>query len=240
MNCAEFELELNRVLDRRALDDLGALQLHTATCAGCRQSLEQSRWLMEAITVWRAAVPEVDLADAVALACSEEVDVRTESVVRPASVVTARLTESPFGTAVSTRRPWAVYSTLAALAASLLVAILLISDRPGAPTEPGNGAVVQEGSPSGGRTDEAELALLGQAGDAYGRIARSAAGALEEFAVIVIPGAGTTASRRQPVDSTEGRLSDGLPHQLQPIGRSLGDALDFLWEVGTPPADSRT
>jgi hypothetical protein len=240
MNCAEFDVELNRVLDRRTGEELAVLQPHAEQCADCRQALDRARGLLEAITAWRGAVPEVDLANAVVLACAE-VSPSPAAIENQSSKRSVQTAGSVVVTASSSRHQRrAIYATLVALSSMLLLAVYLLSSNPESPTIVEKTPGLPREAPANKPPVDPELALLDQAGDAYGRLAKSAAGALEEFAVIVIPGAGGAVPTVRTSDSADEPLLEGLQQQLQPVGRSLGNALDFLWEVGSSPADSRT
>jgi hypothetical protein len=77
--------------------------------------------------------------------------------------------------------------------------------------------------------------------DVYYDLAQKAAGALGEVAVYVMPG--SSPPPMAPSDAgPEGAAGwiDGVKHQLQPIGRSLDDAFDFLWEAGQSADSSKT
>jgi hypothetical protein len=143
---------------------------------------------------------------------------------------------------VGRRNRWTLVSVVAGLVALVAVSVYLPFGDPGPTSEPAADLTqVEPQTPAMGSTNLGvrEAALLNQAGAAYGTLARSAAGAIEEFAWIMIPGRPMSPADAEN-DPAEGRWIDGLQHQLQPIGKSLGDAFDFLWEVGRPPDDTRT
>lgn len=68
--------------------------------------------------------------------------------------------------------------------------------------------------------------------DAYYDLARKAAGALGMATVSLIPGAPPQMPPSDPLPESGDGWIDGLQQQLQPIGRSVGDAFDFLWQAG--------
>jgi len=77
------------------------------------------------------------------------------------------------------------------------------------------------------------VALPEAAGEVYYDLAQKAAGALGEVTVFVMPG--SSPPMMTPRDEGPERPTDwigGLQHRLQPIGRSLDDAFDFLWQAG--------
>jgi hypothetical protein len=76
-------------------------------------------------------------------------------------------------------------------------------------------------------------ALPEAARDVYYDLAQKAAGAIGEVTVFVMPG--SSPQMMAPTDHRPEARTDwigGLQHQLQPIGRSLDDAFDFLWQAG--------
>jgi hypothetical protein len=79
------------------------------------------------------------------------------------------------------------------------------------------------------------------AGDVYYDLAQRAAGALGEVTAFVMPDSSPPPMSPADVRPTAGAAGwiDGVKHQLRPIGRSLDDAFDFLWEAGQS-ADSST
>lgn len=73
----------------------------------------------------------------------------------------------------------------------------------------------------------------------YSSLVQMATSALSEATVLLMPG--TTGSRmpaleppgREPGTAAEAEgWIDGLQDQLRPVGRSLGNAFDFLWQAG--------
>jgi hypothetical protein len=83
--------------------------------------------------------------------------------------------------------------------------------------------------------------VLDQAQVAYHELAEKAAGALDEVAIMFV-------RPRSPGDRPDSlSLSvkgtgwiDGLQDQLKPVGRSLDDAFDFLWQAGQSADPSKT
>jgi hypothetical protein len=76
-------------------------------------------------------------------------------------------------------------------------------------------------------------ALPEAARDVYYDLAQKAAGAIGEVTVFVMPG--SSPQMMTPGDHRPEARTDwigGLQHQLRPIGRSLDDAFDFLWQAG--------
>src|SRR5947207_2270314 len=65
MNCTEFEERLQHALDEGRTLDAADLADHAAHCAACRTVWDEFRTLADAVVLWRAQVPQVDLADEV-------------------------------------------------------------------------------------------------------------------------------------------------------------------------------
>lgn len=76
----------------------------------------------------------------------------------------------------------------------------------------------------------------------YYVLAQKAVGALGEVAVLVLPAHPSKSPMPAP-EIPSARQSDwleGLQNQIQPIGRSLGDAFDFLWQAGESQDGTKT
>jgi hypothetical protein len=67
----------------------------------------------------------------------------------------------------------------------------------------------------------------------YYDLPHRAAGALDQITLFVLPGKTTPQMPTQepPAQGAPGWIND-FEHRLKPIGRSLGDAFDFLWRAG--------
>ena len=233
MTCIEFESVLQTCLDRGVFDEVvDELREHRETCGACRENWDQARLLADAIVVWREQTPEVDLVDATLSAhfASQAAPQAIESIpaVRPAA---------------PRSRPAAAIAALASLAALVVVSVLLARRDASAPpsiavtrtTEGHTGPAVDPAS----EDREERPVLLDQADATYGNLARTAAGAIEEFAWMMKP-APAIPPAADEAPATPRSWIDGMQRQLRPIGRSVGDTFDFLWEVGRPPDDNRT
>ena len=82
--------------------------------------------------------------------------------------------------------------------------------------------------------------VLDQAQVAYHDLAQKAAGALDEVAMFVRPLSQGNTPDSEPRSEKGTGWIDGLQHQLKPIGRSLDDAFDFLWQAGQLADPSKT
>lgn len=266
MTCIEFEALLQAFLDEGAFDDeVDGLRAHRETCAACRESWDRARLLADAIVAWREDLPDVDLVDSTLAAHfaafpeARTVDPGPEihrvvpSCVMPSRVMPSRV--NPNSAPKARRTIAAIVSALA-----LVVVAAVLTRKEGAAPEVAIGPKVTIGPEVaiGKRTKEtrqqsrAVPAALppaeepnerpDQADVAYGPLARTAAGAIEEFAWMMLP------ARPMPVgpndtDEESGSprsLLEGWQRQLRPIGQSVGDTFDFLREVGRAPDDRRT
>jgi hypothetical protein len=80
-----------------------------------------------------------------------------------------------------------------------------------------------------------ELALLDDAGKTYRHLASRAAGAIDDVAQFVSPGGNAPSAVENNSDSRPVWIEE-----LRPIGKSLADAFDFLWQAGAGEDGSRT
>lgn len=255
MNCADFESLLQQHLDRDLILNDEAFRAHSESCRSCRVAWDQARLLADAIGAWRDQLPDVDLVDAVIAAhdltraemprgiLSRGI-LAVTSVTHPEPVPQRSLPASATpGTSLPATKRQLRYLLTASVVAVLAGAAFLLLRNPLRTTEqePSIATHAQPDAPPAGTPaiGENEVALVHQATAAYDSLAQSAAGALEEFASIVIP-ARDAASAAPQKSAENDRWIDGLQDQLRPIGESLGDAFDFLWEAGQAPENSRT
>lgn len=255
MNCADFESLLQQQMDRDLILNDEPFRAHFQVCPSCRAAWDQARLLADAIGAWRDQVPDVDLVDAViaAHALSSVEHSRAELSRENLALATLpdRTPAAPCSVPASapnrasTRRAARQprYFLAASLVAVLVGTACLILNNPLRHSEPersiANHMPEWESSSGAVAVGEHEVALVNQATAAYDSLAQSAAGALEEFASIVIP-ARDAASVAPHKPAENERWIDGLQDQLRPIGESLGDAFDFLWEAGQAQENSRT
>jgi hypothetical protein len=247
MNCAEFEADIQRQLDARCVGDHDRLRAHRLACLACREVWEGAQLLSDAIAVWHDEIPEVDLVEAVVAAHSNRDSSARDAVANPGgggSVWRTQGGRRPVPDAINPARAKRGRKSSALLVAAVcLVALTAISwlvpsGDLKAPVmgERGMAAMalpVPTAAPPG------DVALLDQAGAAYDTLARSAVGAIEEFAWIVIP-IRMSPSANDEGDPAGGRWIEGLQDDWQPLREHLDEALDFLRDVGDERASSRT
>jgi hypothetical protein len=255
MNCADFESLLQQQMDRDLILNDEPFRAHFEGCPSCRAAWDQARLLADAIGAWRDQVPDVDLVDAVIAAhalssadlsraeLSHENLAPTTLSDRPTAPPCSAPASAPRGASARTPARQPRYFLAASLVAVLAGAACLVLNNPLRHSEPegsiANRTPVGEPSTKAVAFGENEVALVNQATAAYDSLAQSAAGALEEFASIVIPARDAAPVAPRKPEENE-RWIDGLQDQLRPIGESLGDAFDFLWEAGQAPENSRT
>lgn len=250
MNCAEFEFELQRRLDGRILQDDELLRAHRQICPACEESWDGVQILLDALPAWRAEVPDVDLVGAVVAAQMEHLSAEASNssdgrrvLSWPKLALCEYSVPDPSPKASIGRYRWGFLGVAASIAALLAVGLLKPVDD--GETVVGRSSalpqatvdIAKRGPAVPEAADREDVALLNQAGAAYGTLAKSAVGALEEFALIVIP---IRLSEASPQHREDDHWIDGLQQQLRPLQEGLGEAWDFLREVDETPAGSRT
>jgi len=244
--CTEFDRRLEAAIEERRLPE-AALREHAAGCERCRAAWEQYALLDEAITAWRAGVPDVDLTDSVLSRLAFD-----SQTTAPAATVAA----------VHSRRRARWIAVASASAAALLVALLLsplarVND---APEVAGNQPVLPATGPANSSTPEAaeplapvvavrpavdendddtELTLLVRdAGSAYLGLANGAAEAVAQGAML-LPAVALVSGDGVTVDEAPASWVDQFRRDLTPIGRNIENALEFLFDAvpaEPPPA----
>jgi hypothetical protein len=236
---------------------------HAGECEICRALYERFQFLDDCLDIWREQIPDVDLTEAVIAAhrrhSTEAEPMRAAQSPAAGGIPSARsshraLTQwggSGSGARVNRRRGlWLAVGSLVAIGAFALLVPRLARFVPHPVPEPdvaGAGAGRTENSAIAAKSDEQvkdsanELdPVLDQAQVAYHDLAQKAAGALDEVAMFVRP----LSQEDMPISEQRSEKGtgwiDGLQHQLKPIGRSLDDAFDFLWQAGQSADPSKT
>jgi hypothetical protein len=251
MNCSEFETQLDGQLTASHLGESRDLAEHAAHCAECRALWERYRLLAESIVAWRDQTPEADLAAAVVSSPEFMVDGRVpvpaRTTVAEASVAGPVVTHQAPTAARGRRGSW--LPATAGIAALVFLAITIEMVRPRQPAAlpvahdqsvRANPPVSQLRSdlasvPVPAATDDQHRAMTPVAADLtpYSSLAQMATSALGQATVRILPSAAALQPPASNPESTnaEGWI-DGLQDQLKPVGRSLGNAFDFLWQAG--------
>ncbi len=268
MNCTDFEKRLHEQFDPARLDVTGDLAEHARQCPRCRATVEGFHLLADALRLWRAQVPDVELAGAVVAAhradaaSADAADVAA-AVPGPAAGRSAPRSASVSTPAIVAGAPWPTgplgAKLVRRLAAGSVAALLLVAlwlsfprrdDRRAAPG-PQLAGTSKDGrvQPPPDRSPVSPApaavhpppAVPEPAQAPYYDLAWKAAGALGEVTAFVIPG--SPPPPMSPSDPRSGDREgwiDGLQHRLKPIGRSLDHAFDFLWEAGQSADGSNT
>jgi hypothetical protein len=251
MNCSEFETQLDGQLTASHLGESRDLAEHAAHCADCRALWERYRLLAESIVAWRDQTPEADLAAAVVSSPEFLVDGRVpvpaRTTVVEASVAGPVVTHQAPTAARGRRASW--LPAVAGLAALVFLAITIEMVRHHQPAAlpVANDQRVRAippvsllrndlaAAPVPGANDDYDREMTPVAADLapYSSLAQMATSALGQATVRILPGA---AAAQPPASKTESTPADGwidgLQDQLKPVGRSLGNAFDFLWQAG--------
>lgn len=255
MNCADFESRLNDEFDSANMRQAVDLAEHAAQCAACRATWDGFRLLSECVGAWRRETPDANLADAVVFALGQP----GEPLPQVSPIEARPSTESTrkWGPLSRTLTAAAAVFILASLAFVFRPARPLTqpdSQVPVAvlPEVPQGVADANEDRPREARHTKNLVATNGdsppQAAQSrspgpetdrvpYYDLAQRAAGALGQMAMLVLPAdaAPSTAGERHPAEPpAEGPLHwmDDFERELKPVGRSLGNAFDFLWRAG--------
>lgn len=224
MNCTEFEQSLNRAVESRSEADLRNLRDHAAGCALCRGLWHRFTLLQQAIPHWKADVPDVDLADSVILRVAAAEPVAVSS------------------TSKSFRERWATAMVVAA-AACMMAFVLWPAPVANNQPAPQNGAVAVE-QPRNVKPREApqtpvmasrpqlEDRAVRKGGDAIMVLAENAASTMVKTPMF-LPPAGAL-SLAEPEEGEEAPASSWIAEwsqDLQPIGREVGNAMNFLLDA---------
>ena len=238
MNCAEFDACVNEELDASRKQQATDLAEHAAQCASCRATWEGFRLLADCIGTWRRETPQTDLADAVVFALRQSAD-----PTPPISNIESRRST------ISKQRRRQRFLTMAITGvAALLIVVALIPvlrrDAPlntpvaRVPTVQGNSAIsdADRSNEDRGSTPQVVRRHAPQPETdrvPYYDLAQRAAGALGQMTMLVLPGETTpqNTAEEPPAEEPAGWMDD-FGQQLKPVGRSLGNAFDFLWQAG--------
>jgi len=259
MNCTDFERHLNDLFGAAGLPNVGDAPPHAAQCPRCRETWEQFRLLHEATDLWRKQTPEVDLSRAVvhslgsptsSLGAADQIDpspARTavaNARARPRAIERAAIVaRGPIQDDFSfrSRKLLAAFAAVALLFAFGLAWHVWRNEPSGGATALKANPLVnpppRELDPRPAERPGAEAELPDPA--AYRDLVQQATGALGDVTAFVIPVSNGGMPRGSEV-RTSADWIDGLRHQLRPIGRSLEDAFDFLWQAGESADRPRT
>jgi hypothetical protein len=248
---------MQECLDDGRLRESASSDAHRAQCPSCHEAWDRAGLLSDAIAAWRVDVPEVDFVDPVMarMTARSEIACVTDAAACQSgrhALSSGNVNRVPLAAVdgdrgfAAPRKGRTVFGVTAAAAAALVILSAWvyrprsIEETPSptiAESSPSKSASKEFESARGepGRGADAEVARLDRADGAWGSLARTAAVTFDEFAAAVVPATPSNAS-----DGMRERWLDGIEHRLKPIGKSLGDAFDFLWEAGKASDSSRT
>ncbi|MCH8827996.1 MAG: hypothetical protein IID45_00300 [Planctomycetes bacterium] len=255
MNCNTFERTLQEALEKRISADGEELRRHADACAECAGLLAENAVLAEAIPLWNARVPAVDLTDAVLTRWN---GMRRETVpvadrhADAGAIVSG--TSKPIETVVSAPRPAATSRSRIAFVAVVavflfLAAVPFLFERTSTP--PANGVSQQQtGSNSNARVNRRETRskkiivveqshddldhLIGDVGTAYLGLADEMRETFTDAAdLLPFPqfGKGEPQGEKTNGPSFPAALSADWSRGLKPIGRKVEQAFGFLLDA---------
>ncbi|MDB5385103.1 MAG: hypothetical protein JWM11_749 [Planctomycetaceae bacterium] len=239
MDCLEFENQLQDLLDRREDPRASALQLHASECVACGELLTGAATLLHGVHVWRKSLPAVQLVDRILSACDlinlGQIDVGSVVVehARPIDGGDVRVNRSVPEKVQPGIRAWGL---VAASAAALCFMFWSASAQKISQTGP-RGYASSRGLKS--KLDPIASAkpdlgtVLASAGKAYSHLAQETAVAAQDFALLM-PSSGFFRSAELPRAGVKAPASDSrglLPENIYPVGDSVENALQFLWQA---------
>lgn len=254
MNCADFESRVYDGFDASSLPQAADLAEHAAQCATCRATWEGMRLLSDCIGVWRQETPDVDLADPVIFALKH-----TAKLAPQISRVEAR---RPTISRQRLRRRSLVWAVAGAAALLIVLSLFLVPrpDAPGPKPVAQVPEVHRNSNTSQGDPRHQDLSAQDPVANdrldrnegsspqvtqrhppepeadrvPYYDLAQRAAGALGQMTMLVLPvDAGAHHPPDEPPDEgPPAGWMDDFERELKPVGRSLGNAFDFLWRAG--------
>lgn len=228
MDCLEFEAQLDAVLDQRLDPRIPALQEHAETCLACRESLNGAIRVLRGVKAWRKTVPAVNLVDQVELS-------NRASVTQQSRDVTVRKREErPLGGVFS----W----SLAAVTAAAICLMFWAAPFPNGSRSSQRG-VAKSGpvkpqaetlTPAPKHLEPANFEIvLASAEGAYSHLAEESVAVAQDFALLM-PSSGlfrATDSPSKATQSSPSSMNGLLPTNVYPVGDSVENALQFLWQA---------
>lgn len=252
MNCTEFEILLNEQFENRTLGEPPDVPLHRAECESCRALAESMQTLSDAIGCWRESTPEIDLGLPVVTRqlrnrlAATELPSGTRRESRQLIAPHAERALDSSGSSVSyraaaARTRWTLVASLASLAAILIVSSVPSFDDPDELAARRARQSVNLATHAAGRQHDQTMAPAAVATEElpYLTLGRQAG---EVLAGLFVPGSAST-GRMTPEGGTADENNSwlgGFQSQWEPVGESLGNALDFLWQAGDAHDSART
>jgi hypothetical protein len=256
MECREFEIELQDRLDLRQDPRSPALQAHAAGCEACATSLASAKLLLRGVAAWKMTLPTVELAARIA---SQLVTVESAAhIASPRDVASHVVSDRRSGPVYSGPFAWGLVTTSAAALCFMFCSTAFqpnsqsplrnLANRQSSKSKVSATAMatpnVMRNEPAANQKDvNPNLnTVLASAGQAYSHLALETAAVAEDFALLM-PAQGffrdSDPSRidKAAVPSNSNGL---LPETVYPVGDSVENALQYLWQAvpGTQKAAS--
>ena len=252
MNCDDLSNRFDEWLDSRQGDVPDELRAHLAGCDRCRCDWEACETLQQAIASWNAETLEIDLVDRVlrsiaaaqshdALPAAAASQAGDRGTVAPGPRLASLSAARPSQAAPTGTRSAAVVAIVATVL--LLVAVPTPTNRPRDAAIPSTVAANGAAGPAEpgrfpGKADTpalenaAVVTLVRDAGAVCATLASDVVLTLSDAALLVSsPQRPGIPSGSPPAAGSRNLWSRELPAELQPIGRDVEDALDFLRQV---------
>ncbi|RPI91254.1 MAG: hypothetical protein EHM42_00055 [Planctomycetaceae bacterium] len=252
MNCGEFERLWQLRLDEGGIPASSSELRHAAECETCRVRHEEFLLLEASLFAWRRQPPQIDMTSRVcaAMASGAGFPDPANRTLQPGARHPSASSVSAAGDRL-TRWIFAGLGTAAVVAGVTLSTRVLTSPPVSAPR------VVAAGAPAGASelaelptqtpnswssrreqpgqlttATQADLEFARQTRQAYEPVARTAARAMGDVLSFVGSPSGGSPMAASGDEPDRRRVLSGLQRQIRPIGRGVGEALDFLWLAG--------
>ncbi len=260
MNCTEFDRLWQRRFDGEGSLVSLAEDSHLEGCERCQAHYEAGLLLEESLGAWRSERPQVDLARQIVRALRDDRPIpgtvaatRTSGETNVSSIAIASRV-LPTQSRTESRDRWLRLAFALVGGVATLTGVWVFV---GAHTAPPAAAPVanrerpaahermRKTSDVRTRSDaDRDQEMVRRTRQAYEPMARKAVGAIDQMAMMVVPGwarIGPTPEVMpvKPTNRADDSKPSDEPHLLQhlereigPIGKGVGEALDFLWIAG--------
>jgi hypothetical protein len=252
MECREFEIELQDRLDLRQDPRSPALQGHADSCEPCRTSLASAKLLLRGVTAWKKSLPTVELAARIA---SQLGSVESPiHIASPREVVSHAVSDRRSGPVYSGPFAWGLVTTSAAALCFMFCSAAFqqnsqspsrnLANRQGSKSKALATVMVAPNGSSAKQTGANPNldTVLASAGQAYSHLAQETAAVAEDFALLMPTQGFFRASdpSRIDMDAVPSNSNGLLPETVYPVGDSVENALQYLWQAvpGTQKAAS--
>ncbi|MCY2964406.1 MAG: hypothetical protein NT069_12345 [Planctomycetota bacterium] len=260
MNCTEFDRLWQRRFDGEGSLVSLAEEAHLEGCERCQAHYEAGLMLEESLGAWRSERPQVDLARQIVRALRDDRPIprtvaatqSTNETSAPSIAIASRVLPAPgrserrerllrlaFALVGGLATLTGVWVFVGALTAPPAPAPIVTMERP-APRERTHKTPDVRTRSDSDRDQE----MVRRTRQAYEPMARKAAGAIDQMAMMVVPGWARIGQAPETVPakptnrvddskpSDEPHLLQQLEREIRPIGKGVGEALDFLWIAG--------